>query len=66
MTQSFFLNRVEYVLSYDWAPRTNGIDNLASSKGAVFISNQKIADMVADSQNTGVRHTDIVVSLEMG
>lgn len=37
--------KVEYVLSFDWAPRTNGNNNLASSKGAVFIGNQKVADL---------------------
>ena len=37
--------KAEYILSFDWAPRTNGNNNLASSKGAVFIGNQKIADL---------------------
>jgi hypothetical protein len=46
MWQSFYLeNKVEYVLSFDWAPRTNGNENLATSKGAVLIGNQKIADL---------------------
>jgi hypothetical protein len=36
---------IEYVLTFDWAPRTNGIHNLASSKGVVRIGNQKIADL---------------------
>ena len=46
MWQSFYLeNKVEYVLSFDWAPRTNGNENLATSKGAVLIGNQKVADL---------------------
>ena len=46
MWQSIRLDtRVEYVLSFDWAPRTNENNNLASSKGAVFIGNQKVADL---------------------
>ncbi len=46
MWQSFYLdNKVEYVLSFDWAPRTNGNENLATSKGAVLIGNQIVADL---------------------
>ena len=58
MWQSFYLDtKVDYVLSFDWAPRTNGNDNLESSKGAVFIDNQKVADLYADYKNSGVKHS---------
>lgn len=69
ITQSFFLDdRIEYVLSYDWAPRTAGVYkvNFASYLGSVSIGNQKIADMSADALNPGVRHMDIVVLLVAG
>lgn len=58
--------RIEYVLSFDWAPRTHEIDNLASSQGAVSINNQKVADLSADALNSGVKHSDTVVFLEAG
>lgn len=53
--------KIEYVLSFDWAPRTTYIHNLATSKGIVRIGNclfrlfkvvsQKIADLSADASN---------------
>jgi hypothetical protein len=56
----------DYVLTFDWAPRTNGIDNLASSKGVVKIGNQIVADLSADCGNQRIRRAELNINLENG
>lgn len=56
----------DYILTFDWAPKTNGINNLASSKGIVKIGNQKVADFSADDGNPKVRHVEINIPLQNG
>lgn len=62
------LQTSEYILSFDWAPRTLGISiqNLETSQGFIKLGSDIIARLSPENGYSGIKHEELNLNLENG